>query len=447
MEMLSGEKKGGKINPPRVLAYGFASLIILGTLLLNLPIASKTGESVGLIDAFFTASSAVCVTGLVVVNTQEFWSTFGHVVIIALIQMGGLGFMTITTVGALILGKKLTFKDRLIIKEQLNQDTMTGLVKLTKYVLFATLAIESIGAIFLSTRFIPEYGLVKGIWFSVFHSISAFCNAGFDIIGDGIIEYAGDTVIVLTISSLIILGGLGFSVYIDIERKRSFKRLQLHSKLAITITIFLLLVGTVLFFIIEDSNPDTIKNMTGKDKLLASFFQSVITRTAGFSSVDLSKIYDTTAFVMIILMFIGGSPGSTGGGIKTTTFGVLMLTTLSVIRGERDVVAFKKRVNTDIIFRALAIVMVSMGLIMMVSFVLTLTEEFGFLDILFETTSAFATVGVTRGITSNLSVIGKIIISLTMYAGRVGPLTMAFAFASKAKNQSYRYSEANVLVG
>lgn len=447
MEMLSGEKKGGKINPPRVLAYGFASLIILGTLLLNLPIASKTGESVGLIDAFFTASSAVCVTGLVVVNTQEFWSTFGHFVIIALIQMGGLGFMTITTVGALILGKKLTFKDRLIIKEQLNQDTMTGLVKLTKYVLFATLAIESIGAIFLSTRFIPEYGLVKGIWFSVFHSISAFCNAGFDIIGDGIIEYAGDTVIVLTISSLIILGGLGFSVYIDIERKRSFKRLQLHSKLAITITIFLLLVGTVLFFIIEDSNPDTIKNMTGKDKLLASFFQSVITRTAGFSSVDLSKIYDTTAFVMIILMFIGGSPGSTGGGIKTTTFGVLMLTTLSVIRGERDVVAFKKRVNTDIIFRALAIVMVSMGLIMMVSFVLTLTEEFGFLDILFETTSAFATVGVTRGITSNLSVIGKIIISLTMYAGRVGPLTMAFAFASKAKNQSYRYSEANVLVG
>lgn len=447
MEMLSGEKKGGKINPPRVLAYGFASLIILGTLLLNLPIASKTGESVGLIDAFFTASSAVCVTGLVVVNTQEFWSTFGHVVIIALIQMGGLGFMTITTVGALILGKKLTFKDRLIIKEQLNQDTMTGLVKLTKYVLFATLAIESIGAIFLSTRFIPEYGLVKGIWFSVFHSISAFCNAGFDIIGDGIIEYAGDTVIVLTISSLIILGGLGFSVYIDIERKRSFKRLQLHSKLAITITIFLLLVGTVLFFIIEDSNPDTIKNMTGKDKLLASFFQSVITRTAGFSSVDLSKIYDTTAFVMIILMFIGGSPGSTGGGIKTTTFGVLMLTTLSVIRGERDVVAFKKRVNTDIIFRALAIVMVSMGLIMMVSFVLTLTEEFGFLDILFETTSAFATVGLTRGITSNLSVIGKIIISLTMYAGRVGPLTMAFAFASKAKNQSYRYSEGNVLVG
>ena len=236
---------------------GFGSLILIGAILLNLPIATQGGKSIGFINALFTSASAVCVTGLVVVNTGEFWSLFGQIVIILLIQIGGLGFMTMATIGALIIGKKITLKERLIIKEQLNQETMSGLVKLTKYAVLSTFAIEGIGAILLSTRFIPTYGLKKGIWFSIFHSISAFCNAGFDITGNSIVPFVGDFIINMTISGLIILGGLGFSVYIDISRNKSFKKLHLHSKLVLTITVIFLVVGMIIFLLIEFNNPYT----------------------------------------------------------------------------------------------------------------------------------------------------------------------------------------------
>ena len=447
MGYLKEKLKGFHLDPPKVLALGFASLIFIGGLLLNLPIAAKTGESVGFINALFTSASAVCVTGLVVVNTSEFWSLFGQIVIIILIQMGGLGFMTMTTIGALLIGKKITLKERLVIKEQLNQETMSGLVKLTKYVVLSTFAIEGIGAIFLSTRFIPIYGTVKGIWFSVFHAISAFCNAGFDLTGDSIVPFVGDFTINMTISALIILGGLGFSVYIDITRNRSFKKLSLHSKLVLSITGTLLLAGMVIFFLIEYNNPLTLKHLSMGDKLIASFFQSVVPRTAGFYSVNLTGLYDTTVFLTIILMFIGASPGSTGGGIKTTTFGTLMLTTIAVIKGEKDVVAFKKRIGYDVINRSLAIVTVGIILIIAVSFVLTVTEPANFLDVLFETTSAFATVGSSRALTPNLTNFGKIVILLTMYAGRVGPLTMAYVFSRKSRHGNFRYSEGNIMVG
>lgn len=440
-------KKRALLNPSRILVLGFGLLILMGTILLNLPISSKAGESIGLINAFFTASSCVCVTGLVVVNTASYWSTFGHVVIIILIQMGALGFMTMATIIALFLGKKISLKERLVIKEQLNQTSMSGLVKLTKYVIGATLTIEAIGAVFLSIRFVPIYGMKKGIWFSIFHAISAFCNAGFDLIGDSLIPHVGDWVINLTITSLVILGGLGFSVYLDIKNRKKFKRLQLHSKLVIMISIILLTVGTIGIFVLEYNNPATLKNLTLGQKGLASYFQSVIARTAGFNSVNLNGLYESTAFFMIILMFIGGSPGSTGGGIKTTTFGVLVLTTLSVIKGDKDVEIFKKTIPTDIIHRALAIASISLLVIIIVSLILTVTEQARFIDVLFESTSAFATVGVSRGLSSNLSNIGKIIISLTMYIGRVGPLTMGLAFASKRNNKNYRYSEGNILVG
>ncbi|WP_313756788.1 TrkH family potassium uptake protein [Tissierella sp.] len=436
-----------KLDPPRVLALGFGSLILIGAILLNLPIATQSGESIGFINALFTSASAVCVTGLVVVNTGEFWSLFGQIIIILLIQMGGLGFMTMATIGALIIGKKITLKERLIIKEQLNQETMSGLVKLTKYAILSTFAIEGIGAILLSTRFIPIYGLRRGIWFSIFHSISAFCNAGFDITGNSIVPFVGDFIINMTISGLIILGGLGFSVYIDISRNKCFKKLHLHSKLVLTITSILLVVGMIIFLLIEFNNPYTIGNLNTGEKLISSFFQSVVPRTAGFNSVNIGGLQDTTVFFMIILMFIGGSPGSTAGGIKTTTFGTLILTTIGVIRGNKDVVAYRKRIADEVINRSLAIATVGMTLIIIVSFILTVTEPADFLDVLFETTSAFATVGLTRGITPNLTSFGKIIITLTMYAGRVGPLTMAFAFAKKAKVSNFRYSEGNILVG
>lgn len=447
MGFIIGKIKGFKLNPPRVLALGFASLILLGGILLSLPIATQQGESIGFINALFTSASAVCVTGLVVVNTGEFWSLFGQITIIILIQMGGLGFMTMATIGALVIGKKITLKERLIIKEQLNQETMSGLVKLTKYVILSTFAIEAIGALLLSTRFIPIYGWAKGSYFSVFHAISAFCNAGFDLTGDSIVPFVGDFVINMTISGLIILGGLGFSVYIDISRQKSFKKLHLHSKLVLTITGLLLIVGMVVFLLIEYNNPLTLQTLSTSEKLIASFFQSVVPRTAGFNSVSMSGLYDTTVFFMIILMFIGGSPGSTGGGIKTTTFGTLMLTTISVIRGEKDVVAYRKRISDDIINRSLAIATIGIILIIGVSFVLTVTESATFLDVLFETTSAFATVGLTRGITPSLTDLGKIILTLTMYAGRVGPLTMAFAFAKQNAHKGFKYSDGNIMVG
>ncbi len=436
-----------KLDPPRVLALGFASLILIGAILLNLPVATQTGESIGFINALFTSASAVCVTGLVVVNTGMYWSLFGQVVIILLIQMGGLGFMTMATIGALVIGKKITLKERLVIKEQLNQETMSGLVKLTKYVILSTFVIEGIGALLLSTRFIPIYGVVKGIWFSVFHAISAFCNAGFDLTGDSIAPFVGDFTINMTIAALIILGGLGFSVYIDISRYKRFKRLSLHSKLVLSITGMLLLVGMIIFLLIEYTNPLTLKPLGLGEKLIASFFQSVVPRTAGYYSVNLAGLYDTTVFLMIILMFIGGSPGSTGGGIKTTTFGTLILTTIGVIKGDKDIVAFRKRISYDVINRSLAIATVGMILILGVSFVLTVTEPANFLDVLFETTSAFATVGLTRGLTPNLTYFGKVMIIVTMYIGRVGPLTMAYVFARKSKHNSFRYSEGNIMVG
>ncbi len=436
-----------RFKPPQILAIGFGLLILVGAIILNLPISSKSGESIGFINALFTSASAVCVTGLTVVNTLEHWTTFGHVVIIVLIQMGGLGFMTMATVVALFLGKRITLKERLVIKEQLNQDSMSGLVKLTKYVIYATLSIEFVGAMVLSTRLVPIYGIKKGVWYSVFHAISAFCNAGFDLFGDSLAPYVGDTVLNLTIAFLIIIGGLGFAVYIDIMRKKNFKDLNLHSKLVIIITTSLLIIGTISIFLVEYDNPGTFKNLSLYQKTLAAFFQSTITRTAGFYSVPLSNLHESTVFIMIILMFIGGSPGSTGGGIKTTTFGVLFLSTRAVIKGDEDVVVFRKTIPDEVIHRALALVSISMALILIVSLVLTLTEDANFIDILFESTSAFATVGVSRDLSPNLSSIGKVLISTTMYMGRVGPLTMALAFASKRKGTNYKYSEGNILVG
>lgn len=442
-------KKVGSIrwNPARVLILGFGGLILLGAMLLNLSIASKNGESIGFINALFTAASSVCVTGLVVVNTAYHWTLFGQVVIILLIQAGGLGFMTLATLLAMLLGKRITLKERLVIKEQLNQETLTGLVGLTKYVVLVTFAIEGIGALLFSTRFIPMYGLKTGIWYSVFHAISAFCNAGFDLLGDSIAPFVGDYVINLTICGLIIVGGLGFSVYLDINKHRKFSKLSLHSKLVITITIFLLVAGTIIFFLLERNNSGTLGNLTINEKILASIFQATVPRTAGFYSVDMASLYDGSIYLMIVLMFIGGSPGSTAGGIKTTTFGTLALTTLSVIKGEKDIVVFERRLNYDVIIKSIAIIMIGLIFVTTVTFILTITEDAEFLDLLFETTSAFATVGLTTGVTPDLSDIGKIILSFTMYAGRVGPLTMAYGFAKHHKPVNYKYPEGNIIVG
>ncbi|SHH66882.1 trk system potassium uptake protein TrkH [Caloranaerobacter azorensis DSM 13643] len=439
-----------KLNPAQVLVLGFAGLILIGATLLNLPMASQDGKSIGFVNALFTSASAVCVTGLVVVNTATHWTVFGKVVILILLQIGGLGFMTLATLVALLLGRRITLKERLIIQEELNQFTLSGLVKLTRYVIISTAMIEGLGALLLSTRFIPKYGFVKGVSFSIFHSISAFCNAGFDLTGESIVPFVDDVVVNLTIIFLVIVGGLGYTVYMDISQNRKFKKFSLHTKLVLIISALLLLVGFLVIFIVEYNNPATLGKLSFKGKILASAFQAMTPRTAGFNSIDTGAVTNTTAFLTIILMFIGGSPGSTAGGIKTTTVGAIVLAIISVIRGTDDVEVYRKRIPHDLVYRALAVVGIALALIIFVTMILSLTEkDASFLDIFFETTSAFGTVGLSRGLTPNLSVLGRLIITLTMFAGRVGPLTMAFAFAKKQKEYkgTYRYPEERILVG
>ncbi|HMM69229.1 MAG TPA: TrkH family potassium uptake protein [Gudongella oleilytica] len=447
MSFIRSKLNGLEMNPPRILALGFMTTILLGALLLNLPRASVSGESIGFIDALFTSASAVCVTGLVVVNTADHWTVFGQAVILMLIQIGGLGIMTMATIFALVSGKKISLKERLVIKEQLNQESLSGLVKLVKYVIAMTLFIEFVGAVVLSYVFIPEFGLKQGIWNSLFHSVSAFCNAGFDITGNSFMDYNDSTIAIVAICFLVVVGGLGFSVIIDILRHRSWKRLSLHTRLVIIISFLLLAIGTLLILVLEWNNPGTLKDMTLGDKVRAALFAAVVPRTAGFNSIDVGAMMQATAFFTIILMFIGGSPGSTAGGIKTATFGVVIMATIAIIKGERDIEIYKKRIPQETVFKSLAIVTVGMGMIIGVSFLLTLTESWGFLDTMFEATSAFATVGLSRGLTPNLSNAGKLIIIGTMYAGRVGPLTMAFAFGYNRKHKRYRYSEGHITVG
>ncbi|WDV47326.1 TrkH family potassium uptake protein [Clostridiaceae bacterium M8S5] len=438
-----------KLNPAQVLVLGFGALILIGATLLNLPMASVSGKSVGFIDALFTSSSAVCVTGLVVVNTALHWTLFGKIVILILIQVGGLGFMTMATLVALLLGRKITLKDRLIIQEELNQFTLSGLVKLTKYVIISTLMLEALGAFFLSLKFVPIYGVAQGIWFGIFHSISAFCNAGFDIIGTSMELFVSSPIVNITIGLLVIIGGLGYTVYIDITTQKRFKRWSLHTKLVMMVTGILLVLGFFAIMFLEYNNPQTLGELSFGGKILASIFQSIVPRTAGFNSIDMGAITSTSAFIIIILMFIGGSPGSTAGGIKTTTIGAIVLSIISVIRGKKDVEILKRRVSTELVFRAIAVTGIAFSIVILVTMILTITEAGSFLDIVFETVSAFATVGLSRGLTPELTVIGRLVITVTMFIGRLGPLTMAFAFAKKRNENKgvYRYAEERIIVG
>ena len=445
-----------RLTPMQILAIGFATVILMGALLLKLPISAKNGISTPFIDCFFTSTSAVCVTGLVTVDTGTHWSYFGKTVIMCLIETGGLGFMSLAALMSLLLGKRITLRDRLIMQESMNSFTLQGIVRMAKYVLTFTFIVEGICAALMSTQFIPRFGVAKGLYYSVFHSVSAFCNAGFDILGTPGNEFVSLTqkgyydnpVIILTIGFLIVAGGLGFSVWQEIYEERNIKNLSLHSKLVLTITAILVFGGALLMFIFEMRNPGTIKNMSPKGKVLSSLFASITPRTAGFNSISTAEMTPAGRFLTIILMFIGGSPGSTAGGIKTATFGVLVITVLSLIRGREDAEIFKKRIGKDTVYKALSITLISLTLVIVVSMVLSITEAGASLEyILYEATSAFGTVGLTLGLTTKLTFIGKVIISFTMYAGRVGPLTLACALASKTRKDSIKYPEDRILVG
>ncbi len=452
------------LDPSQILVMGFLLVIFIGTILLMLPISSNTGEATGFIDAFFTATSAVCVTGLAVVNTLAYWSTFGKIVILICIQIGGLGFMTLVSSLFLITGKRISLKNRLIMQEALNQNKTAGIVRFTKNIIIGTLLVEMVGAFLLAFVFVPEHGLFKGMGYAIFHAISAFCNAGFDIVGgNSLTPYVGNTVINITVMGLIILGGLGFSVWLDTYKtirlklrasehfswRQAFYKLSLHTKLVWIITLALLVIGFIFFFLAEFYNMNTLGALSFKEKIYASMFLSVTPRTAGFNTITMSELTSASKIMTMLMMFIGGSPAGTAGGIKTVTAGVLLLCTLCTIKGKQQTVIFKKKIPFQIITRAMAIVMIAVGVVMGVIMVLSFTESASFIEIVFEVISAFGTVGLSMGITSSLTFTGKLIIIVTMFIGRLGPITMAVALMikqGKAKG-TIQYAEEKVLVG
>lgn len=444
-----------RLKPAQMMVLGFGSVILIGALLLMTPLATNSGNSTSFIDCLFTATSAVCVTGLIVVETSIHWSIFGKVVIILLIQIGGLGFMAISASIAIIFGKKINLRQRILIKEALNQNHLSGSVRLIMTVIKFTFIIEAVGALLLSTVFIPQFGLVKGIGFSVFHAISGFCNAGFDLMGQttgaysSITSYYNNPIVVFTISALIILGGIGFGVMVCVVGKKKFRDYDLSSKLAIITTLILLLAGTALIFFGEYTNTGTLANLNMWDKFQVSFFQSVTTRTAGYTTIDFTQLREATLFVMIILMFIGASPASTGGGIKTTTVAIIVMAVKSFVKDKNEITVFKKSINKYTFRKALGVFVIAVVTVVTSTYLLTITQggKFNLLSSAFEVASAFATVGLSLAGSYNLNLFGKILIIFLMFAGRVGSLTVFTIFLHEPEPDNVRYPEGKVLVG
>lgn len=449
------ERNRRKPNLYRLLAIGFALIILTGAILLTLPISSAEGISTPFEDALLTATSATCITGLVVYDTATHWSLFGQAVILCMIQVGGLGFMTLGSALVLLLRRNGTVSDRKQIAEALNTSDYQTATQTLKHVIAGTVAFEGAGAIILAARFIPDFGFAGGVWRGVFTAISAFCNAGFDLFGTvqpfiSITGYADDLVVNLTLAGLIILGGLGFLVWEDLYTNHSWKKLSLFSKTVLITSGSLILLGTILIFALEYTNPETLGELSLRNKLLASFFQSISPRTAGFNSIDLAATTESTQVLIIILMFIGASSGSTGGGVKVSTVAVLGAAMKSVLRGEKDATLFKKRISADTVNRALTLVFFPLILVLIGSVAINVAEpHVTFMDAMFECTSAFATVGLSLSVTPTLSLFSKIIIILLMYLGRVGMITVSYALLTdrRKRRNTLRYPEGDILIG
>jgi trk system potassium uptake protein TrkH len=450
------KKRSVKLSPVQILSIGFASLIFIGAVLLSLPISSASGESTSFIDSIFTATSSVCVTGFANLDTGSHWSYFGKTVIIILVQIGGIGFMSFATMLAIILGKKITLRDRLVLQESMNTFNMQGLVKMEKYILAFTFITEGIGALIFSTEFIPRYGWLKGIYYSVWHAISAFCNGGLDLFGTidnpfvSLAGWRGNPLVLLTFATLIAIGGLGFLVWADIYNYKVSRKLSLHSKVVITMTLVLIFGGALLIYILECNNPQTMRDLSTVDKITNSLFTSISHRTAGMSTISTIDMMPVSRLLTIILMFIGGSSGSTAGGIKITTVAIIIMTIVCTIKGKEETEIFKKRVSKGLVLRSFLIVTLGLFLIMLATVLLLMTESnsaFTLEYLLFEATSALATGGLSLGVTPFLSDIGKVFIILLMYTGRVGPLTVALSLGKYKKNSSVRYPEGKILIG
>ncbi len=442
------------VAPAKSIAVSFAILILIGALLLCLPIASNDGHYTNLFDTLFTATSATCVTGLILFDTFTKWSLFGQLVILALIQIGGIGFITFVTFFSLTVRHKIGLRDRNLARESINSSSSIDTAHLLRLVIFFTLCIETIGAAVLAIRFIPLFG-TRGIYVSIFTAISAYCNAGFDIFGSvhpfsSVTSFSHDPLVLITISVLVIIGGLGFIVFQDIVMYRKRRKLMFHTKIVLLMSAVLLVVGALSFLGMEYHNRATLDHMTLGDKLSNSFFNATVSRTAGFNSVNLNSLHDFTKLFLILFMFIGGSPGSTSGGIKVTTFAVILGTVFSVITGRDETVLFGRRVDKKVVYRALAIILLSMILVICTTgIILFYDKHVSAIDALFEATSAFGTVGMSTGITPTLGVIPKIALILTMFIGRVGPISFAIALTIKHANSKSNevLPEGQIIVG
>ncbi|MES1043143.1 Ktr system potassium transporter B [Bacillus obstructivus] len=434
-----------RLNPYQLLVLVFLFFIILGTSLLKLPFS--TTSSVSWVDALFTTTSAMTVTGLAVVDTGTAYTIFGQIVIVLLIQVGGLGIMSFAVLILIMLGKKIGFKERLIVQQALNATSIGGVIKLVKNLFIYSFTIEIFAMLLLSIKWVPEYGWAKGMYYSFFHSISAFNNAGFSIWSDNLMKYVGDPLVNLVISFLFILGGIGFTVLIDIWHKRNFKNLSLHSKLMIIGTLVINLFAMIIVFFLEYGNPNTLGSLTSLgDKLWSAYFQAVTTRTAGFNTLDIGSLHEGTITLMLLLMFVGAGSASTGGGIKLTTFIVIALSVLTFLRGKSHITIANRSIKDNIIYRSLAVLTISIVFIFISVFILNITESEPFLKLLFEVISAFGTVGLSMGITADLSILGKLIIVLTMLFGKLGPLTLALSIAKQEK-EKIKYPSEDILTG
>ena len=442
-------KKKLRLTPTQIIAVSFAALILLGTLLLALPISSRDGRSAGLLTALFTSTSATCVTGLTLKDTVTQWNGFGQIVILSLIELGGLGFMSAASLVIFVLRKKVGLRQRMLMAQALSVNEMDGVVRLQKWVLIGSMVIQLTGALLLFVRFLfLDMPVAQAAKWGIFHSVSAFCNAGFDITGGSMNVFNQDPAVMTVIMCLVVVGGLGFFVWEEVATTRCFRDYSVYTKLVLLTTAVLIFGGALLYGIFEWNNPGTLGQMDTSGKILNSFFQSVTVRTAGFTSVDQAALTDGSKGLSVILMLIGGSSGSTAGGLKTVTVLVLVLFVISRAKGKSTVTVFKRTVPHEKIMDATTIISLVVSLAMIGGIVICTTSPVGFTDALYETASALATVGLTAGVTTKLSLIAKLMIIVFMYFGRVGILTISLGFMMGDKaEQRFRYADTNLLIG
>lgn len=445
------KRKKKSLSQVQIIAFGFFVTILIGSMLLMLPVSSANGKATGFLDALFTATSATCVTGLVVVDTYLHWSWFGRTVIMMLIQVGGLGFITIGVFFSVLLRRRISLRQRGLVQESVNALHISGMVKLTKLIIKGTLLVEGVGALLLAFRFIPEYGWKVGLYFSVFHSVSAFCNAGFDLMGhqgaySSLINYYDDIYVNAIIMALIVIGGLGFLVWGDLIRNPfRFRKWELHTKIVVVTTLALILIPTAAFWLLERNH--LLSEMNTAEQITASLFSAVTPRTAGFNTIDTAALQDSSQLLTVFLMFIGGSPGSTAGGIKTTTFMVILLYILANLRGRKNCNIFGRRFEEDTIRKATVVFGTNLFLSLLVALLIGGIESLPMNEIIFEVFSATGTVGMSTGITRSLGSVSRVLVAFLMYCGRIGSLSFTLSLFERRREPPVLNPTEKVRIG